>query len=258
MSADRLTELQKRLVPYRQRLLKHSIYSTVNSVARLRSFMESHVFAVWDFMSLLKTLQRALTCVDLPWLPTPHPAARRLINAIVLGEESDEDGAGGHLSHFELYLEAMTSCGANTQPVQRFCDLLRQGQSLEEAATLADVPAAARDFLRTTFEFVNRGRISEVAAAFTFGREDVIPDMFGQFIDTLCRESPGNFERFQFYLERHIDLDAADHGPKALQMVTAICGQDSDEWAAAQRAAITAIEARGRFWDAVQTELVAI
>jgi hypothetical protein len=258
MSFDRLAELQNNLAPYRQRLLEHSIYATVNSVPRLRSFMESHVFAVWDFMSLLKALQRSLTCVELPWLPTPHPAARHLINAIVLGEESDEDGRGGHLSHFELYLEAMEACGAKTQPVLKFCELLRHGKVINDAADLAEVNVAARSFMNTTFEFVNRGRPSEIAAAFTFGREDVIPDMFQQFVETLCSESPDNFERFRFYLVRHIDLDADDHGPKALQMVTSICGDDADEWIAAEKAAITAIDARLRFWDAVQRQLVSI
>ncbi|MCX7419744.1 MAG: DUF3050 domain-containing protein [Planctomycetia bacterium] len=258
MSFDRLAELQNNLAPYRQRLLEHSIYATVNSVPRLRAFMESHVFAVWDFMSLLKALQRSLTCVELPWLPTPHPAARHLINAIVLGEESDEDGRGGHLSHFELYLEAMDSCGANTQPVLKFCDQLLQGKSFDDAADLTTVNADARSFMSATFEFVNRGRPSEIAAAFTFGREDVIPDMFRQFVETLCSESPENFERFRFYLIRHIDLDADDHGPKALQMVTSICGDDVAEWAAAEKAAITAIEARLRFWDAVQGQLASI
>ena len=258
MSFDRLAELQNNLAPYRQRLLEHTIYATVNSVPRLRAFMESHVFAVWDFMSLLKALQRSLTCVEMPWLPTRHPAARHLINAIVLGEESDEDGRGGHLSHFELYLEAMEACGAKTQPVLKFCDQLRHGKSFDDAADLAEVNAAARSFMSTTFEFVNRGRPSEIAAAFTFGREDVIPDMFRQFVETLCSESPDNFERFRFYLVRHIDLDADDHGPKALQMVTSICGDDADEWIAAEKAAITAIDARLRFWDAVQRQLVLI
>jgi len=258
MSFDRLAELQNNLAPYRQLLLEHSIYATVNSVPRLRAFMESHVFAVWDFMSLLKALQRSLTCVELPWLPTRHLAARHLINAIVLGEESDEDGRGGHLSHFELYLEAMEACGAKTQPVLKFCELLRHGKVINDAADLAEVNVAARSFMNTTFEFVNRGRPSEIAAAFTFGREDVIPDMFQQFVETLCSESPDNFERFRFYLVRHIDLDADDHGPKALQMVTSICGDDADEWIAAEKAAITAIDARLRFWDAVQRQLVSI
>ncbi|MEI8319475.1 MAG: DUF3050 domain-containing protein, partial [Planctomycetia bacterium] len=45
----------------RLRLLAHSIYAMFDSPARLRRFLEHHVFAVWDFQSLLVALQQKLT-----------------------------------------------------------------------------------------------------------------------------------------------------------------------------------------------------
>ena len=53
----------------KQRLLRHDLYQRLTRVGAVRAFMEVHVFAVWDLMSLLKALQREFTCVSLPWLP---------------------------------------------------------------------------------------------------------------------------------------------------------------------------------------------
>ena len=80
----------------------------------------AHVFAVWDFMSLLKALQRRLCCVNVPWTLSANPAACRLVNQIVLGEESDEDDKGNASSHFEIYRRAMRQCGADTAPIDSF------------------------------------------------------------------------------------------------------------------------------------------
>ncbi len=252
---QRLEGLQIHLAPHRKVLLNHEIYSEIDTVSRLKIFMEFHVFAVWDFMSLLKSLQRALTSVDIPWLPTKDLEARRLINSIILGEESDEDGCGGYQSHFELYLEAMKSCGANTGPITAMCEGLRQGSSLREAMEQASVNLIVRDFVLSTFEVIERGNLSEIAAVFTLGREDVIPEMFQKFVTRLYSQSSSQFERLRFYLERHIHLDAEDHGPKALQMLASICGNRHENWIAAEKAAIQAIEARCQFWDGLAVEI---
>ena len=64
-----LEELREKIAPLREALLHHSIYAEVDSLDRLRQFMQMHVFAVWDFMSLVKRLQNEITCRNLPWLP---------------------------------------------------------------------------------------------------------------------------------------------------------------------------------------------
>ncbi len=250
--SEHIHHLERHLAPARARLLNHPIYAAVDTESRLRRFMEHHVFAVWDFMSIVKSLQRQLTCVAVPWLPTADTAARRLINEIVLAEESDDDGRGGYLSHFELYLTAMDDLGADTGPVRRLCGALALGVPIGDAMRDAGIPIPAHAFVNRTFAVLDSTDPKEIAAAFTFGREDVIPDMFRQFVATLSVTAPGRFERLRFYLDRHIEIDAGEHGPKARRLVIALCGDDPTAWAAATRAAARAIEDRVRFWDGVR------
>ena len=114
MQIDHLT---KQIKSTRQELIEHPAFGWVNSLDKAREFMETHVWAVWDFMVLLKALQRQLTCVDTYWIPQGDPETRRLINEIVHGEESDVDREGNATSHFELYVKAMEEAGANSAPV---------------------------------------------------------------------------------------------------------------------------------------------
>src|SRR5450432_3612099 len=98
-----MTALRAGIAPLRKKLIEHPIYWSITSPVKLRLFMEQHVFAVWDFMSLLKALQLSNTCTSAPWIPKEDRMVSRFVNEIVLGEESDEDGRGGYISHFELY-----------------------------------------------------------------------------------------------------------------------------------------------------------
>lgn len=252
--SDSLSRLMERIEPYRQQLASHSLYASFRTMDDLHLFMQSHVYAVWDFMSLLKQLQRGLTCIDVPWLPTSNADARRFINEIVLGEESDHRGEQS-CSHFELYLEAMRESGADTQPVEAFIAALRKGESVSQALTTAKVPAEARAFVETTFKIIDSGSFAATAAAFTFGREDVIPDMFRGFVRELNSASPGQVETFLYYLERHIELDGDDHGPIALKLMENLCGSDAARWQQATEAAETALRARIALWNAIEAKI---
>ena len=243
-----LGSLEARIAPLCARLAAHPLYASLRTLDDLHRFMEAHVFAVWDFMSLLKTLQRGLTSVDVPWLPSAHPEARRLVNEIVLGEESDVF-QGRAASHFELYLEAMRECGADTGPIERLVRSLRQGKPL--SLVIADIPEPARAFVADTFALIARDKLHVTAAAFTFGREDLIPDLFRGFLRDLNQQLDGQLSTFLWYLERHIEVDGEDHGPMALRMVSALCGDDDQKWEEAGEAAEFALRSRLRLWDAL-------
>ena len=236
---------------HRGKLLRHRLYERLQTLEDLKVFMEVHVFAVWDFMSLLKALQLKLTCVRTPWLPEGNGQIRRLVNEIVLGEESDTLPEGGATSHFELYLQAMREAGANTRQSEKLIRLLETGQSVTSALESCGAALAVRRFVGHTFAVVEHGKPHEIAAAFTFGREDLIPEMFTELVHSLERQFPGKLKTLRYYLDRHIQLDGDEHGAMGLQMVDLLCAGLAEREDEAIAAAVSALQARLKLWDAI-------
>lgn len=234
----------------RRELLQHPMYRALNTPGRLRIFMQHHVFAVWDFMSLLKRLQQDLTCVSVPWVPRKGGHYVRFINEIVLGEESDADGRGGYASHLELYLEAMAECGADTGPITRFLSEVAGGRDPLSVLESLPVPGSVARFVGQTLDTARRAATHEVCAAFFFGREEIIPDMFQSLVKEL-QAAGFRADRLLYYLHRHIELDAGEHGPLAERLLVHLCGEDPGRLAEAEAAARTSLHARIRLWDGV-------
>ncbi|CAK0762169.1 DUF3050 domain-containing protein [Gammaproteobacteria bacterium] len=233
----------------------HSLYEAVSDENRLRIFMRAHAFAVWDFQTLLKSLQQVLTCVDIPWLPTADPEARRFINEIVLEEESDLAPGGNHLSHFELYLEAMKQCGADSNPIHSFLADLRSGKTVDKALQNPVLPKGVVKFVKTTMDIVDSRYIHKIAAAFSFGREEVIPTMFRNLVEGLARIESERWSTFHYYLTRHIDCDEGKHGPFSRLLVNRLCGDQETLWKEAEEIARTSLKARIDLWDAILSDV---
>ncbi|WP_426511627.1 DUF3050 domain-containing protein [Dactylosporangium sp. McL0621] len=249
---DRLEEL---IASARTDVVTHPIYARLTGLPAVRTFLEHHVFAVWDFMSLLKSLQRNLTCVEVPWIPTGPTGSRRLINDIVLVEESDEL-RGGFISHFELYLEGMTEAGADRTAIDGFIGLLRAGTPVPAAMERAAVPAPAAEFVALTWHLIDTAPVHCQAAAFAFGREDLIPDMFQQVVKV--NEQVGRLDTFVDYLARHIEVDGEQHTPMAMQMVTDLCGDDETRWSECAETVNLALAARTRLWSGILAQIEAL
>lgn len=245
----------------KKQLDRHPVYGSVRNIDDLRRFMEHHVYSVWDFMSLLKYLQRHMADTQVPWMPTGDAAvtsAQRFINEIVLGEETDDglpDAKGNptYISHFDLYIGAMEEVGADTAPVKAFLKSV-QRNGIDKALKTAKIPEPARKFMQTTFGFIASDKPQFVAAAFALGREQVIPGMFRSLIADMNiskRKAP----LFYYYLERHIHLDDELHGPLSLRLLKHLCAGSETKLRAASKAGCEAIEARIAFWDGVRVAL---
>lgn len=251
MTTQPLDQLLLAIEPLREKLLKHQLYDKLADLEALRRFMEYHVFAVWDFMSLLKSMQSHFCGSMVPWVPTSHIEIARMIHEIVIEEETDEDGQGGYASHFELYLRSMHSCGANTSDIVKFIDFVRRGDAVNDALRQIAAPQSVQAFVNHTFQVINTGDAARIVAAFTFGRENLLPNVFSQIVERIDQQSGGEVSEFRYYLQRHIGLDADVHGPLAQRLMSHLCGQNPDRWQRAQQSAIQSLEKRLELWDGI-------
>jgi hypothetical protein len=255
---ERIRQLQADIQPLRDLLISHPVYRSINNLEKLNIFMQHHVFAVWDFMSLLKSLQRSLTCVTLPWVPAGNAATRYLINEIVTGEESDVDAQGNRISHFELYLQAMQQTKADTAAIELLVQEVKAGQPVAAALQKVQANQAISHFVHTTFDVIATGKDHVVSAVFTFGREDLIPGMFISFVQELNRQQGEQLSIFTYYLERHIEVDGDHHSHLAYEMTAQLCGTDESRWQEATQYVQKALQARINLWNAIQAKLEAL
>jgi hypothetical protein len=232
------------------RVENHPMYRSIVTVDDLRAFMEHHVWAVWDFMNLVKAIQQRYTAISIPWVPRGDATVRRFVNEIVLEEESDEHpiDEGGFCSHFELYVRSMAEVGAHTDPVERFVGALCSGVPFPEALGVSGASPAVANFLTTTWSAACSSD-EELLAAFAFGRESVIPVMFDRILSEAG--ALGEASLLRHYLVRHVQLDGDSHSAMAQFLVTVAWGDDPRRWARAEVSARRCLEARAQLWDAV-------
>jgi hypothetical protein len=253
----KIATINRRIQPQKEQLLQHSLYDKVKTIEDLNSFLESHIYAVWDFMSLLKALQAKLTCTTTPWFATANSETRYLINEIVLAEESDLTIDGRRQSHYEMYLEAMEASGANTAGIEHFLYEVNSLHNIFVAIKKSNLHPNIKAFLDFTFRIIDEGKSHKIAAAFTFGREDLIPSMFTVILKNFQVNFPDtDLSKLIYYFERHIELDADEHGPMAMKMITELCGTDAQKWTEVEEVSILALEKRIGLWDAIEEQIV--
>ncbi|MVO10044.1 DUF3050 domain-containing protein [Flavobacterium sp. TP390] len=245
--------VNQKILAYKEQLLQHSLYNEIKTVEDLNCFLEHHVFAVWDFMSLLKALQAKLTCTTTPWLPVGNPEIRYLINEIVVAEETDVDKNGNRKSHYELYLDAMEALGADTLPIQNFLSDVETTKNIFVSIKHSDLHPNVKAFLDFTFRVIEEGDSHQIAAAFTFGREDLIPEMFTAILKKFQANFPDkDLSKLIYYFERHIELDTDEHGPMAMKMIEELCDNDAKKWQEVEEVSIVALQKRIGLWNAIE------
>ena len=250
--AERLQKIERAIAPLIERLLTHKVYQKLTTASALRIFLEHHCYAVWDFMCLLKSLQQKLTVVSVPWSIPNNIQAARMINEIVLVEETDiaRDGFS-YASHFQIYLEAMDEVRASTKSIQNFVSLLEKGITYHEAVIIAGVPEIAARFVTQTLQVCRFRTDCEIASYFLFGRENLIPDLFRKIVCSLSIAEGVKVDSLLYYLDRHIGIDEEEHKPASKRILVSLCGDSDYSWQLAHNAAIEALESRLALWDGI-------
>ena len=249
-----MNSITQNLEPLKNRLRNHSLYSKIKDVDDLNIFSNAHVYAVWDFMSLLKFLQINLTSISIPWFPSKNTTTAKLINEIVAGEETDEDQEGQPVSHFEMYIDSIEEFGLNTSEIINNLNTLNNIETIDKDIEKLDIKSYVKDFLKFTFSVIKRGKIHEVASVFTFGREDLIPDMFIPLIEGINSEN-NDLNKLIYYFKRHIEVDGDMHGPMSMEMLSYLFDNDPTKISESALIAEKALLARISLWDGIENEI---
>ena len=147
----------------------------------------------------------------------------------------------------------MKASGASTHEMDAFLDSVHTFQNIFVAIKKSHLHANVKAFLDFTFRVIEEGKPHQIAAAFTFGREDLIPSMFTEILENFQANFPEtDLTKLIYYFERHIQLDADEHGPMAMQMITELCGTDSQKWNEVEAVSVLALDKRIGLWNAIE------
>jgi len=149
----------------------------------------------------------------------------------------------------------MKQSAADHSCIDSFVQTLKQTKNFQLSFDSAAVPHAAKQFVEHTFDIINSGKAHLQAAAFTFGREDLIPGMFHSIINDIDKKFPDSISIFKYYLERHIEVDGGHHSHLALEMTANLCCTDEQYWKEASDTTIQTLKSRIALWDGAYQEI---
>jgi len=250
---DNLANNKNKLKELRHKITTHPLFESKLAPKQIRKFMESHIFAVWGFMSILKSLQKKITPNSLPWVPNENTknGLINFVNEIILCEESDYIDGIGYISHFEIYLLAMKSMGAKSDQLDLLISKITDKGYDEKFIDDINASAEVKSFLKNDLRVSMKGSLPEIVGAFTLGREKVIPNMFRYILPAINESSTSKY--LITYLKRHIDIDGDRHGPLSMKLLNVSCNKE--QLNLAYTAAIKSLELRLLVWDRIYEDL---
>lgn len=233
MKIDRANAIEQDLNEDINAVETHPVFEELESLHDIRRFLELHVYAVWDFMTLLEAFQNPEGRTQ-PWMP---PVGYEFADDFVHRVGYREMACGRPETHFDEYYGAMRLLNAEMQDIGILLDAIEEGHSAEKALDMADAPAGARQHVQTTLDIAKTGDPNRIAGAI-LARRDIIPDEFSADLHRVLKdrilnqsgrgtEMPDCFAAFdqpmEFDWEQHanrvlhdVRIDSTDAGRQAL------------------------------------------
>jgi hypothetical protein len=249
--------LNQQVTDFKNRLQQHPAFNNIQSLDELRKFTVYHIFLVWDYMSLLKSLQTQLTCTQTPWKPVQSPYIRYLVNSLVLKEESDLGADGEYASHYEMYRNAMQAMKADTGLMDNLMAHIETDMPVIKAIELSNIPGPVKDFLEYTFWVVQKTSLHEQAAVLCYGREGFGHQLIYQRAVALQQNHAEELNPFLYYLRHKNEINEKYHSQLSAILLEQLCGTDEKKWHEATQAANQSLRNRIRLFDYIHEKIVA-
>ena len=152
----------------------------------------------------------------------------------------------------------MREVGADTARAETFLEAVAQ-KGIDQALDETALPPSIDQFIRHTFNVIRSNKPWIICAAFAYGRESIIPDMFQRLRQSEAMQSV-NCPAFDYYLARHVEVDGGvkdspGHGELALQLLDRLCEGIADRCAEGERAGVEALRMRSEFWLGITAHL---
>lgn len=247
----RITGVERELKGLRRKLAKHRLYKSLHKVEDIQEFAEHHVFAVWGSMSLLKVLQQQLTNTKIPWSPVPNPVLARLINEMVLTEESGINEQGLAQSHFEMYVDAMQEIGADTSQIHQFVQLIYAGATVDYAMNQIKIDRKISHFIVYIFNIIKTGKTHLIAASLILSRTDIPSKIFLEILTDTEQDA----HKWKYCLTHHAEFNPGQYGTSSLELIAELCGKNKKDWQEVIEVAKHALNQKIILWNRI-TEMI--
>ena len=227
-----------------QKLSHHEVYSKVTSRAQISCFMSYHIFAVWNFIKLLKSLQIKTSIALRSQALECSGETRDLIGKIVFAEESELYPYGQPTEYFAVYLGAISELEVNSNFLWTFLTSKHSLQSLKPGI---------QELVGYNLTLAETGTIGEIAAAFFCGREPVSYQLFTSIIKILKqdgKECPNLIN----YTEKLNQENSRQVGTLVLKLLDYFCKDETDKVFALQ-AGLEALNLREQLWNYALAEI---